>query len=132
MTHQQSVLHIGLADFAEPTLLLIGDENSLTWLAQQIDARRDLKLAEMPKIVRQTGISLHLIPAIHRGRLTRLEKAFNWEISSAEALRLALQLRELAISPVPAHTYLDSESNTADIQVVASRGEYDAAKIFAA
>lgn len=130
MTQQHSWLHIGIADFAEPTLLLIGDAKSLSWLAEQIDARRDIKLAEMPGIVRQTTIDLHLIPAMHRGSLTRLGDGFDWEISAAEARQFARQLRELAVGTSPAHTYLDPESNAADVQVVASNGEYDPEKVF--
>lgn len=132
MTQQRSWLHIGIADFAEPTLLLIGDANSLSWLAEQIDARRDIKLAEMDGIVRQTRVGLHLIPAIHSGRLTRLDDAFDWEISAVEARQLAQQLKELAVATSPAHAYLDPESNITDVQVVASKGEYDPEKVFAA
>lgn len=132
MTQQRSWLHIGIADFAEPTLLLIGDANSLSWLAEQIDTRRDIKLGEMHGIVRQTRGGLHLIPVIHSGRLTRLGDTFDWEISAVEARQLAQQLRELAVATSPAHAYLDSESNITNVQVVASKGEYDPEKVFAA
>lgn len=130
MTQQHSWLHIGIADFAEPTLLLIGDAKSLSWLAEQIDARRDIKLAEMHGIVRRTTVDLHLIPAMHRGSLTRLGDTFDWEISAVEARQFARQLRELAVVTSPAHAYLDPESNAADVQVVASNGEYDPEKVF--
>lgn len=132
MTQQRSWLHVGLADFAERTLLLIGDANSLSWLAEQIDTRRDIKLTEMHEIVRQTGVGLRLIPAIHSGRLTRQGDVFDWEISAVEAPQLARQLRELAMATVPAHAYLDPQSNTTDVHLVASKGEYDAEKVFAA
>lgn len=33
-------MHIGLADFAEPTLLILGDSVSLNWLADCIEARQ--------------------------------------------------------------------------------------------
>lgn len=132
MTQQRSWLHVGLADFAERTLLLIGDTNSLSWLAEQIDTRRDIKLTEMHQTVRLTGVGLRLIPTIHRGRLTRLGEAFDWEISADEAPQLARQLRELATATTPAHAYLDPQSNTTDVQVVASKGEYDPEKVFVA
>jgi len=130
MTQEPSLLHIGLAEFADPTLLLIGDATSLGWLADQIDARRDIKLAEMTGLVHGTRIDLHLIPATGSGRLTRLGHAFDWEISAAEAQQFAQQLRELAAGVSPAHAYLDPESNPADVQVVASKGEYDPVKVF--
>ena len=112
--------------------MLIGDANSLAWLADQIETRRDIKLAKMHGIVWHTEIALHLIPATLGGRLTRLGGAFDWEIATAEAKRLAQQLRELAMATSPAHAYLDPESNGTDVQVIASKGEYDPEKIFTA
>lgn len=132
MTQEQAVLHVGIAQFADPTLLLVGDATSLRWLADQIDARRDIKLAEMTGLVHVRKIDLHLVPATHGGRLTRLGDAFGWEISAVEAQQFAQQLRELAAGTSPAHAYLDPESNTADVQVVASKGEYDPEKVLAA
>lgn len=130
MTQEHSILHIGIAEFADPTLLLIGDATSLGWLADQIDARRDIKLAEMSGLVHETKIDLHLIPATRSGRLTRLGDAFDWEISAVEAQQFAQQLRELAACVSPAHAYLDPESNPTEVQVVASKGEYDPVKVF--
>lgn len=130
MTQHSSRLHIGIADFAEPTLLLIGDAKSFAWLAEQINARQNIKLEEMHWIVWETRVTLHLIPALHRGRLTRLGDAFDWEISAVEALKFTRQLRELGVATLPTHTYLDPESNATDVQVVASKGEYDPEKVF--
>lgn len=132
MTQQNLRLHIGIADFAEPTLLLIGDAKSFAWLADQVNARQNIKLAEMHGIVCKVMVTLHLIPALHSGRLTRLGDAFDWEISDVEARKFTQQLRELAVATSPAHTYLDPESNATDVQVVASKGEYDPEKVFTA
>jgi hypothetical protein len=131
MIKQRAWLHIGIADFAELTLLLIGDANSFSWLAEQIDTRQDIQLAEMYGIVRPIRVDLHLIPVTHSGRLKRLGDVFDWEISAVEARQLAQQLRELAMATSPAHVYLDPESNITDVQVVASKGEYDPEKVFA-
>lgn len=128
----QSLLHIGIADFADPTLLLIGDAGSLSWLAEQIDARREFNLAEMPDLVWEAQVHLRLAPVMRSGRLTRQGNAFEWEISADEARQFAQQLRELAAGPAPAHAYLDPESNAADVQLVASMGEYDPKRVFAA
>lgn len=132
MTQEQALLHVGIAEFADPTLLLIGDATSLCWLADQIDARRDIKLAEMTGSVHMRKIDLHLVPAKCSGSLKRLGDAFIWEISTVEAQQFAQQLTELAAGTSPAHAYLDPESNAADVQVVASIGEYDPEKVFAA
>lgn len=130
MTRQDSLLYVGIPDFAEPTLLLIGDEKSLSWLADQIDTRRAIRLEEMRGIVSQTLITLRLVPVIKNGNLSRLGDAFDWKISAVEVEKFTLQLRELAVATSPAHIYLDPESNAADVQMVASKGEYDPEKIF--
>jgi len=131
MTQEASLLHIGIADFAEPTLLLIGDAQSFSWLADQIDARRELDFAEMPSLVSRTDVNLRLVPTMQTGRLTRRANVFGWEISAIEAQQFAQQLRGLAASTSPAHAYLDPESNVAGVQLVASMGEYDQSKVFA-
>jgi len=132
MTQLTTWLHIGIAEFAEPTLLLIGDSDAFSWLAEQIDARRDIKLAEMHGVACQAAVDLHLIPATHSGRLTRLSNVFGWEISAIEAQQMAQQLRELARNTSPAHAYLDTQFNMTGVQVIASKGEYDPVKVFAA
>lgn len=127
-----SLLHIGIVDFAEPTLLLVGDAQSFAWLARQIDARQSIDFAEVPNQTRQVRISLRLAPRARTGCLRRRADVLDWEISAAEAQQFAQQLRELAASVLPAHAYLDPESNIAGVQVVASKGEYDPAKVLAA
>ena len=125
------MLHVGIADFAEPTLLLIGDAQSFSWLADQMDARREFDFAQMPSLVRQMNVNLRLVPTMQTGRLTRRVNVFSWEISAIEAQRFAQQLLGLAASTSPAHAYLDPESNVAGVQLVASMGEYDQSKVFA-
>lgn len=130
MMKEHSMFYIGMADFSEPTLLLIGDEFSLRWFADQINAGCEIQFGELPNFVRQSKIDLRLIPSASSGRLTRQGNAFNWEITEAEALQFAQQLRELADSASPAHAYLDPEINISDIQVVASKGEYNPQAVF--
>ena len=45
------MLHIGIADFAEPTLLLLGDQDSLVWLADQMEAEQSIDLAHVANAV---------------------------------------------------------------------------------
>ncbi len=131
MTDKRSLLRIGVADFAEPTLLLVGDSKSFSWLADQIDARQELKLAEMPEFIRMTISSMDIVPAINSGRLTRTgSSSFILEVSDTEATQFAEQLRALAVCSTPAHVYLDPQINAAGVQLLASKGEYDPEKIF--
>ncbi len=129
MTQRLSVLHVGMVSLPDPTLLLIGDATSLGWLAEQIAAGRDTKLEPVPGPVR---VGLHLVPATRGGRLTRIGETFDWDISAKEAQRFSQQLRELAASASPAHAYLDSELSTDGVRVLASIGEHDPEKVFAA
>ena len=124
------MLYLGIADFAEPTLLLVGEANSLAWLAHQIETRRDIDFSKVPNVVPQPGFDLRVLPTAGDGSLMRKDKSFVWEISAQEASFFTLQLRELAASASPAHTYLDPHVNAAGVQIVASLGEYEPHRIF--
>ncbi len=54
-----------------------------------------------------------------------------WQMSASEAAVVSHQLRELAASSSPAHAYLDPASNLTGVQIMASKGEYDPARVFA-
>jgi len=130
MTIMHSLLCVGIVEFADPALLLIGDAQSLSWLADQIDARRELNFAAIPSYVSQIDVSLRLAFTMQNGHLVRQGNVLDWEISSVEAQQFAKQLKELAASTSPAHAYLDPESNQSGLQIVASIGEYDPKKVF--
>ena len=130
MKQQIAMLNIGIADFAEPTMLILGDAKSLSWLADLIGGQKSIRLDEKKEVVLNGGITLHLTPSPLSGRFTRSGNAFIWEISAVEALKFVQQLHELVASNSPAHAYLDSDFNFANVQVTASMGEYDPCKIF--
>lgn len=127
MTTGQPAPHVGLVDFSEPTLLLIGEAHSIRWLAEQLAARRSFALEQTPGKAR---VSLRFVPTTRDGRLSQQGEAFEWEISVFEAQQAAEQLRELASSECPAHAYLDPTTNGTAVQMVASIGEYDPARVF--
>jgi hypothetical protein len=124
------MLHIGIADFAEPALLLLGDADSLAWLADQIEAEQNIDFASFANVVRQLNFNLRILFTERGGGLSRREAAFVWEVSPAEARRLAAQLRSVAENMSPSHAYLDPTPNLAGVQVIASLGEYDPGRIF--
>jgi hypothetical protein len=124
------MLHIGIADFAEPALLLLGDADSLAWLADQIEAEQDIDFASLANVVRQLNFNLRILFTERGGGLSRREAAFVWEVSPAEARRIAAQLHSLAENMSPSHAYLDPTPNLAGVQVIASLAEYDPGKIF--
>lgn len=127
MTDYGKGLHLGLADFAEPTLLILGQSASFVWLGAQIASRRDIVLERhLPK--RQ--ISLRFVPTAQNGRFFQQNQAFEWQVSEAEAKTVAGQLEGLARANLPANAYLDPDTNTTGVQVVASCGEYEPTKIF--
>lgn len=122
-------MHIGLADFAEPTLLILGDKASLNWLADCIETRQSVDLAMSP-FVKLLSVGLVIAPTHDEGTFIRSETLFEWRVSPLEAQQFAGQLRALALSEKPAHVYLDPKKNGAGVQVIASQGEYSTDDVF--
>lgn len=122
-------MHIGLADFAEPTLLILGDAASLNWLANYMETRQSIDLAVSP-FVKLVSVSLVIAPTDDEGSLSRKDTRFEWKVSPVEAQQFAEELRALAVSENPAHAYLDPKANSAGVQVIASQGEYSAEAVF--
>ena len=118
-------LRIGVAEFSEPTLLLITDARGFRWLAGQIESRKEFTIAQT-RGPQGSRVSIRFVPK-KVGRLNRAGNAFTWAISQAEATQFADQLRQLSESGTPAHAYLDSEGV---IPVVASLDEYDPEEVF--
>lgn len=131
MPSQDNLLHIGIADFSPHVLLLIGDQQSLIWLAQEIAQKRLVRLKDHPTRARMAGIGdLEIVPNSEQSSL-QLGSGHNviWTIASADAARYSEQLVALANAEQPSHVYLDP-TNGSDLQVIASKGEYDPAKLF--
>lgn len=127
MNSDQCGLHLGLVTFQDPTLLLIGDSGSFAWLAGELEAGRPVTLMSDPGV---DPIRLLLLPANGGVGCARAGGVVSWHLSRCEAVAVASQLRELAGYGSPAHAYLDPEVTTAELQIVASRGEYDPARVF--
>ena len=123
MTNSASLL-IGIPEFSEPTLLILGDEESLRELSDHIASRRDIAMASLaPKV--WSSVPLHLEPTrASQGKLQYQGESLVWQISESEAREFAHQLRTLATSPIPAHMYLDPPENPAGLEIMASKGEY--------
>lgn len=130
MRKDEPLLHVGMADFAEPTLLIVGDAESLVWLADYIDTQQPIRFAALSPSVRLVNVDLRLAPSDAGGSLHRSGSVLDWKVSSVEARQFAEQLRTLAASESPAHTYLDTESNNAGVEIVVSKGEYDPSAVF--
>lgn len=122
-------MSVGLADFAEPTLLILGDAGSLNWLADRLCSRQPLDFAALP-FVRPVHVSLRLEPTEGDGSFSRQNATFVWKVSRPESQRVADQLRALARSEVAAHAYLDPKVNSANVEVVVSKGEYASDAVF--
>ena len=121
----KSTMHIGLADFAEPTLLIIGEAASLNWLADCLGTRQSIDLATAPS-VRLVRIDMIIAATDDECSLSRNGRLFKWKVSPLGARQFAEQLRAVAVSEKPAHMYLDVYANNAGVQVIASKGEYTA------
>lgn len=124
-----SALYVGIVDFSDPTLLIIGDTASLLWLGKQLESRREIDFAKESSMVHQSRVNVRVVPA-STGGLTQRGGDFVWAVSQEDARLFAEQLRGLALAPTPAHAYLDVESNNTGIQIVASKEEHDPDKVF--
>jgi hypothetical protein len=127
MTVQQPQIHVGLPDFADPTLLLVGDAAAFRWLASELRARREVTLGKQQPGAQRA--SLQILPDETDGPCYRQGGDFSWRISSSEAERVARQLSGLADSQRPAHAYIDPTANLSGVQILASVGEYDPAQV---
>lgn len=130
MSKYASTLYIGTVDFAEPTLLIVGDDQSILHLASYIYSRKIINLSEDPSWVKMMNTNLHLVPTDLSGDIKRLGDSFYLTISDEDAKNFSEQLWNLAASKHPAHTYLDTKADSAGVEVVVSKGEYDPATIF--
>jgi hypothetical protein len=120
-------LRIGLADFHDPTLLLLGDPRSCIRLAAELEARRPVVLASQPG---EELVELRRLPSENEGDCGRSGPILTWRMSSRETVTVAAQPRPMARHPRPGHAYLDHEVTTIDLQIVASQGEYEAERLF--
>ena len=127
MTSNQHNLQVGLVAFPDPTFLLLGEFNAFHWLAEQIEGRRAVVVESAPG---KDLVCLSIVPSDQDGRAVRAGSSVEWQISASEAALVSNQLRELAASSSPAHAYLDPESNLTGMQIMASKGEYDPARVF--
>jgi hypothetical protein len=128
MTVQSPEIDIGVLDLAEPTLLLLGDAEAFRWLANELGAFHAIVLGSQRAGGRR--VSLHILPAERDSELSRQGNDFFWQLSSAEAEKIARSLSALADSPRPAHAYLDPAVSSTATHIVASIGEYDPDRVF--
>jgi hypothetical protein len=127
MKNQPSGLYLGVVDFDDPTLLILGKPDSFLWFAAQISARRAFTLEGGPG---ESHASLRFVPTEGSGLLTRQGNAFEWQISALECKQVVEHLESLAARDDPRHAYLDPAFNEAGVQVTASINEWDASHIF--
>lgn len=121
-------MFVGPVELADPTLLLSADQQSLLWLAEQIESRQMTYLRRgYPEFV-VSEAHLTLIPVEGAGRLEERRGQYEWRIGPEQAREFAERLRMLATAPKPAHAYLDTDSAR---QIVASKGEYDLKRLIA-
>lgn len=105
---KQCALYVGLVDFTDPTLLLLGEPCSFDWLANRIVERRTI---ELKCVLGKKIDSLVLVPVENEGYLLQMGSTLKWNMLESEANVVIQQLRELAVSASPAHAYLDTLNN---------------------
>jgi phosphotransferase system HPr-like phosphotransfer protein len=126
---KETDIQVGLPDFAEPTLLLLGSASSFRLLANQIRHQEEVAVGAKGPIGRQAR--LQIVPASDFSEMSRTENSFKVRLSPADAEQIARQLIELANSQKPAHAYIDILTSDSETQIIASLGEYVAEVVFA-
>ncbi len=123
-------LHIGIADFSEPTLLILGESEGFLWLADLIESRWTGNLSTLVPEVRLANIAeLELTYPGADGGAEQRGSVVHWRIQDTAVGLFPERLRALARCG-EGHHYLDAPPSVATLQVVASKGEYDPRVIF--
>jgi hypothetical protein len=123
------LLYIGLADFAEPTLLILGDSEGFLFLADLISSRWTGSFSSLSSTVRLGNVDVNLSYSTGESGIERCGTRLCWCVPGAAVELFPEQLRALARSEGPHHAYLDTPSKE-NIQIVASKSEYDPAGVF--
>jgi len=125
-----SGLVVGIADFVDQTLLMLGDTPSFARLANLMQTTEIGRQIDFNAVGRCVNVRMTLVFDA-AGDLRYAGNRLEWRISPREAKQFARQLQVLADSTnIAGHQYLDPASNQAQLQIVASKGEYNPLKIF--
>lgn len=115
---------VGLAEFATPTILFLGDAVSflkmVTWL--ETGVRAPLPTRELFHSV-NLKLKLSLDANVTAVSLTN-DGNFSWAISAADGRKYSQLIRAMIESNIPSHVYLDV-MDSAGLEIIASIGEYE-------
>jgi hypothetical protein len=128
MTAFASKIHVGMPEFLEPTLLVIGDAESIGCLAGMLRARVNVSLGE--EMTRRRAAVLRICAVDDDSELIQRGRQFTWSLSARDAESVAQQFVALASSKAPAHAYVEFAEPSIGIEFLISIGEYDPERIF--
>lgn len=120
---------VGIVEFVDPTLLLIGSKPALYELADLFAAEAAEFHLRAKALLNSIGGELSLHPSAQQTRLLKAGNRIDWFISSADAKAYAELVRAIADSDKPSHAYLDV-SQGAPLDIVVSKDEYDPNTVF--
>jgi len=107
MRNDDPTLYIGMVDFNEPTLLILGDPKGLFWLADLIESRWAGKLSSLSPVIMSQRLDILVVHDDPQGGLLPRGVELQWGLSRKAAGVFPEQLRGLARSENPGHAYLD-------------------------
>lgn len=128
MTTKERVT-VGMADFAEPALLMTGSAGGLRALADLFEAGNSVSPSSGSTLLDPIGIKLDLHLGATQTQLLAAGNQIDWFISFMDAKAYADLIRAVAECDKPSHTYLDVPAND-ELEIVVSKGEYDPATVF--
>ena len=125
-----SKLIIGIVEFENPTVLVLGDAAAFLTLASRIQERQTFRMAESGFAELKNIREITVMPCEDHGEFSRIDDELVWKVSAFEADAFAAQLQALGESKDAGHTYLDPSTNSTDLEIVASKDEYQASVLF--
>ncbi|MFZ6844167.1 hypothetical protein [Undibacterium sp. RuTC16W] len=124
----ENIIHIGIADFTDPTLLIVGSANELISLSKLFDMEI-FDFLDISKFFISVGINLNIQIVKNDSDVTVLYKKIDWFLNCKDARNFASQIRELVKFEFPSHIYLNCSKNQS-IEIVVSKDEYDPNIVF--
>ena len=134
-THKLSIAYFG--DFADPTLLIWGDADGLSRLAELLEELAvtgvGRGLADLPWIRTPETFDLRIEIGLPETGLKRHAgqsgDRFEWRLSADTARLYGTVVRGVAANEKPCHNYLESDTLDDGIEIKVSKGEYDGSSV---
>ncbi|MDP4021761.1 hypothetical protein Q8W71_03910 [Methylobacterium sp. NEAU 140] len=123
------MLHIGFAEFADPTLLFAGKHKDLLWLAHKIGSREATDFGEHAETLLH-NVAVKILDQDQNSSLAFRNGIVEISLSSYQSHEYMEKIVNLVKYNKPGHVYIDPDINELGYQIVISLSEYDTQNVF--